>query len=65
MVVSVLKNPRRFMSLKQTLGVTKGYEESQSHTITCLAVLSAEATAKREGCEPNIEVVLMPVKPYV
>ena len=51
MVVSVMKNPRKSVSLEQTLVVTKGYEESQSHTVICLAVLLAEATAKYEGCE--------------
>ena len=53
------------MSLKQTLVVSKGYEENQSHNIICLAVLLAEAAAKHEGYKQNIETVLIPVKPYI
>lgn len=53
------------MSLKQTLVVSKGYEESQSHSIIYLAVLLAEAAAKHEGFEQKIEIVLIPVKPYI
>ena len=62
---SLLKNSRKSMSLKQTLVVSKGYKESQSHNIICLAVLLAEAAAKHEGYKQKIETVLIPVKPYI